>query len=387
MADANPRTATLLAFHAHLETMKAQLAGLQVTADAERRQQRDDLGRRAQLFACFQSAVDPALELLNGELRSVIPESAVESTPKAWCVNATKTLDRAALWFRQLGFVHLNQRVYPPIWEAVRHTSSSDGVPLFDSLPDAQQRTETVIRALYELSEDVFRFLHAVEAESEFSTINNATKTTEQSSPVDPNAKVKTDETTEFSFEVHSEVVRIRGFSEDVTLEKTEGVQRLIAIVAAPTRRAAVMGLTRIGVAQSPADSDLIDRDGLTERESVNAERFESALGADALQAARDAIGDLIEERDAALSDGDDDKAERLTEQINVSLNRPRTELQEAAAVVRKSLDRTYDRLRKDGKGKLLAAHFAKYVERPRQSPDYVYEPDESGRKISWNLR
>ena len=119
----------------------------------------------------------------------------------------------------------------------------------------------------------------------------------------------------------------------------------------------------------------------------MNNDRFEAVLGADASQAARDAIRDLIAERDAAESDGDEDKAESLTKQIHASLNRPKTELQEAAALVRKTLARTYKRLGKDGKGKLLAAHFAKYVERPRQSAEFVNEPDESERKIRWNLK
>lgn len=203
--------------------------------------------------------------------------------------------------------------------------------------------------------------------------------------PTPPNSS----EDTPFSFEVNSEFVRIRGFGEDVTLEKTEGVQRLIAIVSVPTRRAKVMGLARIGAVQLTTDRGLIDQDGdgLTERESVNDERFELTLGADAIPAAREAIGDLIAERDAALSDCDEDKAKRLTDQINASLNWSKTELQEAAAVVRKSLDRTYDRLRKDGKGKLLAAHFDKCVIRRRESPDYVYEPHESERKIVWKVK
>lgn len=194
----------------------------------------------------------------------------------------------------------------------------------------------------------------------------------------------------EFLFVVGSESVEVRGFGETVPLlQRTEGIDRLIAIVTAPTRRVSVMELARIGVRQPESDDELIDRDddGLTERESVNDERFGSALGDDALQAARDAVGDLMAERDAAADAGDDDKAERLTAQINASLDWLKPDLQKAAAVVRKSLDRTYERLRKDGKGKLLGAHFAKYIERPRQSPEYVYQPDETERKISWNLK
>lgn len=183
MADAVRRTATLRAFHAHLETMKAQLAGLQCAATNAERQQKDDLGRRTQLFACFQGAVDPALELLNGELRSVIPESAVESTPKAWCVNATKTLEKVERWVRKLAVAQppgglplplpslmtLEQKSNLLRWQ-VAPRNHYDGIPQFDILTDAKQLTQTLLDALDELGADVFRFLPAMEGQAERGT-------------------------------------------------------------------------------------------------------------------------------------------------------------------------------------------------------------------------
>lgn len=396
------RTATLLAFQAHLEVLKAELSGLLCSALMAQRTQRDDWARRTQLFSSFQSAHDSAIELLNGELRSVIPESAVESTPQAWCVRTIKTLEKVERWIRELAFAQPPgglplplPSLMSPVQKANLHRwqvaprNRCDGVPIINVSPDAEQRTKVLQDELLDLDADVFRFLQAMEGQAVVGTIDKTTKPHEQTLPLTPNAKTRTDETTEFSFEVDNEVVRIRGFGEEVTLERTEGVQRLIAVVTSPSQRMSVMKLAQIGEAPKTTKRDSIDLDGdgLTERESVNAEQFESALGADALQGARDAIVDMIAERDAALSDGDEVKAERLTAQINVSLKRPRTGWQDAAGVVRKTLDRTYDRLQKDGKGKRLAAHFAKHIERPRQSPDYIYKPDESGRKICWNLK
>ncbi len=188
------------------------------------------------------------------------------------------------------------------------------------------------------------------------------------------------------SFEVRSEFVRVCGFSEDVSLEMTEGIERLIAIVTAQTRRMSVMELARIGSAQKATDRGSIDLDAdeLTERESVNNERFESALGDNASQAVRDEVVDLIARKKAAVERGDAAQAKALKQQIDVILNPLRSELSKAAKTVQNSLDRTYQRLRDDDKGNRLAAHFEKCVNRPRESPEYVYQPDESERKILW---
>ncbi len=192
-----------------------------------------------------------------------------------------------------------------------------------------------------------------------------------------------------FVFDVGSEIVEVRGFSETVTLERSEGVDRLIAIVTAPTRRVGVMELAKIGSAQQVLDRDSIDRDadGLTERESVYDEQFESALGDDAPQIVRDKVGELIAQKEAANKRGDVAAAKSLKQQIDAILAPLKTELQKAAKTVRNSLNRTYERLRKDGKGTKLAAHFEKCVERPHKSAEFVYELDERERKIIWSVK
>lgn len=206
-----------------------------------------------------------------------------------------------------------------------------------------------------------------------------------------PARKVEADgNNSEFVFVVGSESVEVGGFGETVTmLERTPGIERLIAIVTAPTRRVSVMDLARIGAAQQVADRDAVDfdADGLIERESVNDDQFESALGDDALQAARDAVGDLMAKRNAAADAGDDDKAKRLTAIINASLSRMKPVIQAAARNVQKTLDRTYERLREENRGVKLARHFEDAVKRPRNEPDYIYDPDESERKYLWTRR
>jgi len=191
------------------------------------------------------------------------------------------------------------------------------------------------------------------------------------------------------SFQDYGEFVRICGLGEDVTLEKTEGVERLIAIVTAPTRRYGVMELAKIGAAQQVSDRDSVDLDAdrLTERESVDDEQYESALGDDASQVVRDEVGDLIARKKAAVERGDVAEAKTLKQQIDAVLNPLKPALGNAAKTVKNSLDRTYKRLRKDGIGKLLAAHFDKYVTRPRQSAEFVYAPDESKGKIVWIVK
>ena len=193
------------------------------------------------------------------------------------------------------------------------------------------------------------------------------------------------------SFEVKSEFVRICGLGEDVTLENTEGVQRLIAIVTAQTRRVAVMELARIGADQEAVDRGSIDldADGLSGRESVNDDQFEPVLGDDALRGTDNEVGRLIAERGAALSAGHDDIAKQLTEQINASLYRAKSDFQKAARNVRKTLDRTIEWLRdkSDGKGTRLAKHFDDHVKRRPKESEFVYSPDESNQKFSWTRK
>ena len=190
-----------------------------------------------------------------------------------------------------------------------------------------------------------------------------------------------------YRFECGPEIVRVVGLGEDVALEKTEGVERLIAIVT--NRRVSVMKLARIGSPQHGRCrySLDVDADRLSERESVNDERFESRMGDDAPSAVREAVGELIARRDAAAARGDDDEADKLSVQITATLEAAKTDIQAAAGTVRKSLERTYERLRKGDHGIALAKHFDQFVTRPRNEPDYVYSPDESHAKIVWSVK
>lgn len=190
-----------------------------------------------------------------------------------------------------------------------------------------------------------------------------------------------------YRFECGPAIVRIVGLGEDVTLERTEGVERLIAVVT--KRRISVTELARIGSAQHgrTRNSVDVDADRLTERESVNDERFESRLGDDAPFAVREAVRELIARRDAAAARGADDEESELTAQINAALQAGKTNLQAAAGTVRKSLERTYERLREGDHGIALAKHFDTFVERPRKEPDFVYAPDESHGEIVWIMK
>lgn len=190
-----------------------------------------------------------------------------------------------------------------------------------------------------------------------------------------------------YRFECGPEIVRVVGLGEGVALERTEGVERLIAIVT--RRRVNVMDLARIGAPQQGRDRSSVDVDAdrLSERESVNDERFESRMGDDSPSAVREAVCELIEQRDAASARGDDQGAGELTAQINAALQGGKAAVQTAAGTVRKSLGRTYDRLRKGDHGISLAKHFEQFVDRPRNDSDFVYAPDESHGKILWTVK
>lgn len=190
-----------------------------------------------------------------------------------------------------------------------------------------------------------------------------------------------------YRFECKPEIVHVYGFGESVALEKTQGVERLIAIVT--RRRVKVMELVRIGVPQQGRDRSSVDVDAdrLSERESVNDERFESRLGNDAPPAVQEALRELIEQRDAAVARGDDQGAVVLTARLNAALERGKSAIGKAAAAVKKTLDRTYTRLRKNNHGTELAKHFKRCVNRARGEPDYVYAPGESDGKIVWSVK
>lgn len=284
-------------------------------------------------------------------------------------------------WWAALLFT--NPKVNKPLHAACKRSDPVDGIAF--EIENPAHWSREAIRSWQLLAKPLWPPANSPVAR----TTRNISYSDDDHKPSSTPARKPGEDDNKFVFVVGSESVEVRGFGETVTmLERTPGIERLIAIVTSPNRRVAVMKLARIGAAQQASDRDAVDldADGLTERESVNDDKFERRLGDDALPAAKAALGKLIAARDEAKQQGNDIEAKRLTAQINASLDWQRTELQKAAAFVRKSLDRTYERLRKDGRGKTLAKHFAKFVERPRQSAEFVYQPDESERKIVWNV-
>ncbi|MDP1797421.1 MAG: hypothetical protein Q8K78_08070 [Planctomycetaceae bacterium] len=189
-------------------------------------------------------------------------------------------------------------------------------------------------------------------------------------------------------FVVQGEIVQICGFGESVSIERTKGIDRLIAIV---TRgRVGVLELARMGAAQRERilSSDTVDADRLSERETVKNERFEPRLGEDTPSKVKEAVHELIEDRNAAKARGDAQEQDELTKKINAVLQPAKSAVNSAAGTVRKSLDRTYERLGKGEKGVKLATHFQNCVERRRGEADFVYVPDEShGKKIIWEVK
>lgn len=191
------------------------------------------------------------------------------------------------------------------------------------------------------------------------------------------------------SFEVQSEFVRICGFGEDVQLERTAGVDRLIAIVTSRKRRVSVWELVKIGAKQESADSESDDwkNSGLVEHETLDDDDDEPVLGADANQAVKEAVGKLIAQKKDAQASGDLTEAKRLKEQIDAALEPYKKSLKDAAKTVGNSLNRTYQRLRKESKRSLLASHFERYVKRLHKESDFVYVPDEHAGKIDWKSK
>ena len=191
------------------------------------------------------------------------------------------------------------------------------------------------------------------------------------------------------SFEVQSEFVRICGFGEDVQLERTAGVDRLIAIVTPLKRRVSVWKLVKIGAKQESAasESDDVKNGGLVEHETLDDDADEPVLGADAIPAVERAVRELIAQKIAAQARGDQEEALRLKKQIDATLEPNRKSLKYAAKTVSHSLNRTYQRLRKDKNGSMLAGHFERYVKRPHKESDFVYVPDEHAGKIHWKLK
>lgn len=198
----------------------------------------------------------------------------------------------------------------------------------------------------------------------------------------------KVDAKNQYTFLVSGEIVQVSAFGESVSIERTAGVDRLIAIVT--RQRVGVLELARIGATQKERNqsSDTVDADRLSEREAVNNERFEPRLGEDTPFNVKEAVRELIEDRNAAKARGDLQTQENLTKQIDAVLQPAKSAVNSAAATVRKSLDRTYERLGKGEKGVKLATRFQKCVERPRGEADFVYAPDEShGEKIAWEVK
>lgn len=190
-------------------------------------------------------------------------------------------------------------------------------------------------------------------------------------------------------FEVQNEFVRIRGFGEDVMLKPTAGVDRLIAIVTSRQRRVSVWDLVKIGAEQERAASEPVDCEniGLVEHETLDDDADEFVLGADANQAVKEAVGKLIARKKDAQERGDFTEAKRLKEQIDATLEPFKKALKVAAKTVSHSLNRTYQRLRKEQKGPLLAGHFERYVKRLHKESDFVYVPDEQAGQIVWKLK
>lgn len=188
-------------------------------------------------------------------------------------------------------------------------------------------------------------------------------------------------------FECYPEIVRVYGFGESVTLERTEGVDRLMAIVT--RKRVSAMELARIGASQKGNKGGPVDTeaDRLAERESPNSAPFESSLGDDATFAVYEAIQELIEQRNRAIANGDDKTATELTAKINAALQPQKPKIQSAASTVLKTLKRTYERLRVDNKGEKLANHFETFVTRPRNEPEFVYVPAAIYEKIEWIVK
>lgn len=213
----------------------------------------------------------------------------------------------------------------------------------------------------------------------------------ETKSPVAPNAELDRQlaDNTAHSFEVQNEFVRIRGFGEDLLLKPTAGVDRLIAIVTSRQRRVSVWDLMKIGAEQEKSGSVPVDCEngGLVEHETLDDDDEEFVLGADANHAVKEAVGKLIAQKKDAQASGDLTEAKRLKEQIDATLEPFKKTLKVAAKSVSHSLNRTYQRLRKDKKGPLLAGHFERYVKRLHKESDFVYVPDEHAGKIAWELK
>lgn len=195
----------------------------------------------------------------------------------------------------------------------------------------------------------------------------------------------------EQSFEVSPEFVTISGFDEKVTIQQTEGVERLIAIVTAPKRRVSVWDLVAINgsLAEDAMEKEMLDQseDGLSERQSLDERVEEPILGSDAPGDVKQAVKDLIEEKKLAQDRGDERRIQELKRQIDAAIGPFEQKLGKAAKAVQNTLDRTYARLRKDNAGNKLAKHFDLSIGRGRGETDYVYAPDESAGKICWILK
>lgn len=131
--------ATLRAFQSHLAFLRRELAELMLAWSVAKRQDGEDGLQAISLhFSKFRDTYFAAIKLLNDELRKVIPKDAVESTPKAWCVNATKTLNRVGRWVCKIG---------------------DDGKLHIDVPANVTETTVALAEELVELYADVDRFL------------------------------------------------------------------------------------------------------------------------------------------------------------------------------------------------------------------------------------
>ncbi len=207
-----------------------------------------------------------------------------------------------------------------------------------------------------------------------------------------PTPKAKADAGTEYLIQDTCEHYVICGFGEKLTLQKSNGVERLVAVVTSPDHPLPIFYLYTIGGAErrarrssSSGDEEQIDRDGngISERRLPVDETDDSRFDDDTTDAVWERLRGLIEERDLARKTGNKEEAQRITKALDVLYVSEKKLVKNARDSVRNTINATIQRIDKE-RFPNLWEHFFRSVDLSDDKRDYVFTP--AGLDIVWKI-
>ncbi len=183
----------------------------------------------------------------------------------------------------------------------------------------------------------------------------------------------------------------ICGFGEELTLQKSEGVERLVAVVTSPDQRLPILDLYQIGAGRrvrgrsKSRDEEQIDQngDGISERKLLVDVTDDSRFDDDTPDAVWERVRGLIEERDLARKTGDEEEAQKITKVLDTLYLSEKKLVKNARDSVRNTINTTIERI-DENRFPNLRKHFQRSLDLSDDKKDYVFAP--AGLDIVWNI-